>query len=70
MEAGELRRWFVEGVLALGGAALVFGYALSRVMELARSEWDAMAVGPIGRLQTSPVRHRTVTGRAYGERRR
>jgi hypothetical protein len=70
METVEMRLLFVGGMLALGGGALVLAYGLARVMDVARSGWDAVPFGLVGRLQTSPVRHRVVTARAYGRGRR
>lgn len=67
MEAMELRLLFVAGLLVLGGVALLIGLALSRMLEAVRSDRMAMPRRLAGPIQTSPVRHRMVTGRGYGE---
>lgn len=70
MDTVELRLMFVGALVALGGAALVIGAVLSRLIEFVRSQRDVAARAFPGRMQMSLVRHRAATGRAYRERER
>lgn len=63
MDAFELRLMFVGGLLVLGAATLLASAAVSEL-----KGWVERYRMP-GTRQTSPARHRVVTGPTYGGRR-
>lgn len=69
MDAIELRLMFVGGLLVLGGVALLAAAALARMKEWVQLHGKATPGTLAGPMQTSPARHRAVTGHTYGGRR-
>ena len=69
METLELRLLFVAGLMVIGGVALLVGSVLSRITDFARSQRMTVRRGLAPSMQTSPVRHRMVTGHPYRDSR-